>query len=162
MNVGDRHYRTIWLNEDGWSVDIIDQRRLPHEFRVETVRDTTEIATAIRDMWVRGAPLIGVAAAYGMALQMRADPSDASLDEAWEKLHETRPTAINLRWALDAMRAHLKPLPESERDGYSLWRARGFTYVSVNLPPERTRREDLFVITCEYEPGDVRTSGTLG
>ena len=116
MKVGDRHYRTIWLNEDGWSVDIIDQRRLPHEFRVETVRDTTEIATAIRDMWVRGAPLIGVAAAYGVALQMRADPSDASLDEAWERLHETRPTAINLRWALDAMRAFLKPLPPSERE----------------------------------------------
>ncbi|MFH1797214.1 MAG: S-methyl-5-thioribose-1-phosphate isomerase [Pseudomonadota bacterium] len=116
MKVGDRHYRTIWLNEDGWSVDIIDQRRLPHEFRVETVRDTTEVATAIRDMWVRGAPLIGVAAAYGVALQMRADPSDASLDEAWERLHETRPTAINLRWALDAMRAFLKPLPPSERE----------------------------------------------
>ena len=116
MKVGDRHYRTIWLNEDGWSVDIIDQRRLPHEFRVETVRNTTEVATAIRDMWVRGAPLIGVAAAYGVALQMRADPSDASLDEAWERLHETRPTAINLRWALDAMRAFLKPLPPSERE----------------------------------------------
>lgn len=74
MKVGERHYRTIWLNEDGWSVDIIDQRKLPHDFVVVTARSMAEIAVAIRDMWVRGAPLIGVAAAYGVALQMRADP----------------------------------------------------------------------------------------
>ena len=115
MNVGERHYRTIWLSDDGFSVDIIDQRWLPHEFRVETVSTIDGVATAIRDMWVRGAPLIGVTAAYGIALQMRADPSDAGLDAAWETLHETRPTAINLRWALDAMRSLLRPLPESQR-----------------------------------------------
>ena len=80
MNVGDRHYRTIWLNEDGRSVDIIDQRWLPHDLRVETVDSVAGIATAIRDMWVRGAPLIGVTAAYGVAIQMRDDPSDAALD----------------------------------------------------------------------------------
>ena len=115
MNVGDRHYRTIWLNEDGVSVDVIDQRWLPHEFRTVTLKTVEGVATAIRDMWVRGAPLIGVTAAYGMAIAMRADASDAGLDAAWEKLHETRPTAINLRWALDAMRALLKPLPPAER-----------------------------------------------
>ena len=60
MKVGDRHYRTIWVNENGRSVDIIDQRWLPHAFRVETVGTVEGIATAIRDMWVRGAPLIGV------------------------------------------------------------------------------------------------------
>ena len=80
MNVGDRHYRTIWPNADGRSVEIIDQRWLPHEFRVETVGTVEGIATAIRDMWVRGAPLIGVTAAYGMAIQMLDDPSDAALD----------------------------------------------------------------------------------
>ena len=64
-----------------------------------------DIATAIRDMWVRGAPLIGVTAAYGVAIAMASDPSDAALDAAWETLHATRPTAINLRWALDEMRA---------------------------------------------------------
>src|SRR5690606_39519932 len=101
---GTRHYRTIWLNEDGWSVDLIDQRWLPHEFRVENVRTVEGIATAIRDMWVRGAPLIGVTAAYGVAIRMREDPSDAALDDVWERLHATRPTAINLRWALDEMR----------------------------------------------------------
>ncbi|MEO1308313.1 MAG: S-methyl-5-thioribose-1-phosphate isomerase, partial [Pseudomonadota bacterium] len=72
-------------------------------------------ATAIRDMWVRGAPLIGATAAYGMAEEMLRDPSDSALDTAWEELHQTRPTAINLRWALNRMRDHLRPLPEAER-----------------------------------------------
>ncbi len=76
MKVGDRHYRTIWLNADGRSVDVIDQRWLPHEFRVERIDSVEGMAVAIRDMWVRGAPLIGVAAAYGMALQTAVDPSD--------------------------------------------------------------------------------------
>ena len=107
MKVGDRHYRTIWLSDDGRSVEIIDQRWLPHEFRVETVGTRRRgIATAIRDMWVRGAPLIGVTAAYGVASRMRDDPSDAALDARLAtRLHATRPTAINLRWALDEMRA---------------------------------------------------------
>ena len=115
MNVGDRHFRTIWLGQDGRSVEIIDQRWLPHEFRIERLSSAGEVATAIRDMWVRGAPLIGVAAAYGVAMQMADDPSDAALDAVWERLHETRPTAINLRWALDAMRGLLRPLPPGER-----------------------------------------------
>ncbi|MCF6125159.1 S-methyl-5-thioribose-1-phosphate isomerase [Mesorhizobium sp. M7A.T.Ca.TU.009.01.3.2] len=115
MNVGDRHYRTIWLSDDGRSVDIIDQRWLPHDFRIETIGTVDGIATAIRDMWVRGAPLIGVTAAYGVAMQMADDPSDAALDAVWETLHETRPTAINLRWALDEMRRFLRPLPPEQR-----------------------------------------------
>ena len=84
MKVNGRATRTIWLNADGSSVDVIDQRWLPHEFRVATLRTVGEAATAIRDMWVRGAPLIGVTAAYGVALAMREDPSDANLDAAWE------------------------------------------------------------------------------
>jgi len=123
VNVGGRHYRTIWLNGDGVSVDVIDQRWLPHEFRVVTLKTVEEVATAIRDMWVRGAPLIGVTAAYGMAIAMRADASDAALDAAWETLHATRPTAINLRWALDGMRALLKPLPQAERAAAAYRRA---------------------------------------
>jgi methylthioribose-1-phosphate isomerase len=115
MKVGDRHYRSIWLNTDGRSVDIIDQRWLPHEFRVETLADLAAVAAAIRDMWVRGAPLIGATAAYGMAIEMARDPSDAALDSAWDRLHETRPTAINLRWALDDMRSMLRPLPQANR-----------------------------------------------
>src|SRR6516225_4112371 len=115
MNVDGRPYRTIWLNADGSSVDIIDQRWLPHEFRIVTLRSVAEAATAMKDMWVRGAPLIGATAAYGLALAMRDDPSDAALDAARDKLAATRPTAINLRWALDAVRALLMPLAPQAR-----------------------------------------------
>ncbi len=115
MNVGERHYRTIWLSDDKRSIEIIDQRWLPHEFRVETIGTVEGVATAIRDMWVRGAPLIGVTAAYGVAIQMADDPSDAALDAVWETLHKTRPTAINLRWALDEMRRFLKPIAPAQR-----------------------------------------------
>ena len=115
MKVSGRSYRTIWLNADGWGVDVIDQRWLPHEFRIETLRDVGDAANAIRDMWVRGAPLIGAAAAYGIALAMHEDASDAALDAAWERLHATRPTAVNLRWALDAARDRLRPLDPAKR-----------------------------------------------
>nr|HMQ58350.1 S-methyl-5-thioribose-1-phosphate isomerase [Rhizobiaceae bacterium] len=115
MKVDGKHFRTIWPNADGQSVDIIDQRWLPHEFRIVTLSTLEEAATAIADMWVRGAPLIGVTAAYGMALAMGRDASDAALDAAWETLHCTRPTAINLKWALDRMRAHLRPLAPAGR-----------------------------------------------
>ena len=117
MKVGERHYHTIWLNEDGRAVDIIDQRWLPHDFRVVTLKTVADIATAIRDMWVRGAPLIGVTAAYGVAIAMAKDPSDAHLDAVWEELNETRPTAINLRWALERMQRRLLPLPPAARAG---------------------------------------------
>ncbi|TAM95314.1 MAG: S-methyl-5-thioribose-1-phosphate isomerase [Rhizobiaceae bacterium] len=115
MKVGGKHYTTIWPNADGRAVDVIDQRWLPHEFRVATLRKLSEFATAIREMWVRGAPLIGVTAAYGVAWQMAEDPSDAALDDARNVLHATRPTAINLRWALDLMRNHLRNLPPEKR-----------------------------------------------
>jgi methylthioribose-1-phosphate isomerase len=133
VKVGDRHYRTIWMNEDGRSVDVIDQRWLPHEFRVVTLKAVDDVATAIRDMWIRGAPLIGVTAAYGVAIAMAEDASDAALDQVWEKLHETRPTAINLRWALDAMRAHLKPYPEAERAEAAYARAHEIAEEDVEL-----------------------------
>jgi methylthioribose-1-phosphate isomerase len=115
VKVDGRPYRTIWLNADGSSVDVIDQRWLPHEFRIVTLRSVADAATAIRDMWVRGAPLIGATAAYGVALAMREDPSDAALDIARDRLSATRPTAINLRWALDAMRELVRPLATQAR-----------------------------------------------
>ncbi|MDM9625062.1 S-methyl-5-thioribose-1-phosphate isomerase [Rhizobium sp. S152] len=133
MKVGERHYHTIWLNEDGRSVDIIDQRWLPHEFRVVTLKNVEDVAVAIRDMWVRGAPLIGVTAAYGVALAIASDSSDASLDTVWETLHETRPTAINLRWALDAMREFLRKLPEGERADAAYRRAAEIAEEDVDL-----------------------------
>jgi methylthioribose-1-phosphate isomerase len=103
-------HRTIWLNADGWSVDIIDQTRLPHAFVTMRLETTAHMAHAITVMQVRGAPLIGAAAAYGMALAMHEDTSDTALDAALGLLLATRPTAINLRWALDGMRHLLRPL----------------------------------------------------
>ena len=123
MKVDGEHYRSIWFDENSATAKIIDQRWLPHEFRVVELTKREHFACAIRDMWVRGAPLIGATAAYGMAVQMGIDPSNASLDETWQVLHETRPTAINLRWALNHMRELLKPLPEAERAATAMRRA---------------------------------------
>src|SRR5882672_3966758 len=94
MKVEGKHVRSIWLEPDGWSVSAIDQRRLPHDFVVARLTDCDAAAGAIRSMLVRGAPLIGATAAYGMALAMRADASDAALDQACRILLATRPTAI--------------------------------------------------------------------
>jgi methylthioribose-1-phosphate isomerase len=115
MNVTGRAMRTIWLAADGRSVEIIDQRLLPHELVVARLATLDDAARAIRDMAVRGAPLIGATAAYGIALAMRADGSDAALDQASRLLIATRPTAINLKWALDEMQQALRPLSPSAR-----------------------------------------------
>jgi methylthioribose-1-phosphate isomerase len=113
MRIDGKPYRTIWLADDGWSVEIIDQTRLPHDFATTRLTTLEEAAHAIRAMLVRGAPLIGATAAYGMALALRRNPDD--LSRAYDVLLETRPTAINLRWALDRMRQHLTALPPEER-----------------------------------------------
>jgi methylthioribose-1-phosphate isomerase len=108
-------YRTIWPSDDGRAVRIIDQRKLPHAFRIVDLATVPDVAVAIRDMWVRGAPLIGATAAWGLALAMDDDPSDAGLDAAYALLVATRPTAVNLRWALDEVAMRLRPLPPAER-----------------------------------------------
>jgi methylthioribose-1-phosphate isomerase len=115
MKVDGNPTRTIWLEPDGFSVGAIDQRRLPHEYVTVQLTSSDAAAEAIRSMLVRGAPLIGATAAYGLALAMREDASDAGLERAYAKLHATRPTAINLKWALDDLSAVLRPLPASER-----------------------------------------------
>lgn len=115
MNVDGRSCRTIWQVPDSLDVAIIDQVRLPYRNEVLTLATVEDVARAIRDMHVRGAPLIGVTAAYGMAIAMRADPSDAGLAQAYAILLATRPTAVNLRWALDEMRRVLQALPRAER-----------------------------------------------
>jgi methylthioribose-1-phosphate isomerase len=115
MKINGTPYRTIWPTADNTAVEIIDQTRLPHVFatlRLNTMRDAER---AIRDMQVRGAPLIGVTAAYGVALAMRELASDAELAEACKVLLAARPTAVNLRWGVEKMRALLAPLPEDER-----------------------------------------------
>ena len=157
MKVAGRHTRTIWLNNDGRSVGVIDQRWLPHDFRVKTITSMPVMATAIREMWVRGAPLIGAAAAYGMALQMTVDPSDAALDAAWEHLHKTRPTAINLRWALDEMRTALRPAPASERTAIAYRRAAEIADedVAINRAIGRNGLAIIEAIAARKQPGEA-------
>ena len=113
MKVDGDHYRTIW--SDGETVFVIDQTKLPHKFEVAAWHYVEDAAQGIRSMVVRGAPLIGAAAAYGMALAMRANPSDESLNRAYDLLVQSRPTAVNLRWALDRMSELLKGLSTFER-----------------------------------------------
>jgi len=117
MNVDGQPYRTIWLDDDRASVCVIDQTRLPHRFEVVRWRSVQDAAAGIRTMVVRGAPLIGAAAAYGMALAMQEDFSDENLQLAYDTLFRTRPTAVNLRWALDLMRQTLLPCKSAERTG---------------------------------------------
>ncbi len=124
MKVDGRATRTIWPTADESAVEIIDQRRLPHEFVTVRLAAPEDAARAIREMWVRGAPLIGATAAYGVALAMRRDASDAGLAAARALLVATRPTAINLRWALDRMAAALAPLAPSARAAAAFARAR--------------------------------------
>jgi methylthioribose-1-phosphate isomerase len=114
MRVDGTPMRTIWPI-DGRRVGIIDQTRLPHEFVTLELATLDEAAHAIRAMLVRGAPLIGATAAYGVALALSADPSDAALAQAITLLAATRPTAINLRWALDRARRHLAELAPADR-----------------------------------------------
>jgi methylthioribose-1-phosphate isomerase len=123
MNVDGKAMRSIWLEPDGWSVGIIDQTALPH--RLSTVRLTNleEAAHAIRAMLIRGAPLIGAAAAYGICLALRAEASDDNLDRAYAVLLATRPTAINLKWSLDEMMAAVRNRPRSERAAAAYRRA---------------------------------------
>jgi len=107
--------RSLRLAPDGVSVLILDQTLLPHVVKTVRLRTLEQAANAIRTMQVRGSNLIGVTAAYGMALALRADASDSGLESAYSVLIETRPTAVNLRWALDLMRDFLRPMPASLR-----------------------------------------------
>jgi methylthioribose-1-phosphate isomerase len=116
-------YRAIWVAADTWSVEIIDQTKLPHEFRTLRLTTLDAAAHAIRTMQVRGAPLIGATAAYGMALAMRADANDGNLEHAYKTLLATRPTAINLRWALDDVRGRLAALAPAARAAAAYARA---------------------------------------
>src|SRR5688572_20279686 len=123
MNVAGKPMRTIWLAPDGRTVEIIDQTRLPHELVIVRLERLEDAARAIRDMQVRGAPLIGAAAAYGMALAMIEDPSDAAIDAASATLAATRPTAVNLRWAIEQVRRVLAGTPPEQRAAAALARA---------------------------------------
>ncbi|MGD0141864.1 MAG: S-methyl-5-thioribose-1-phosphate isomerase [Rhizomicrobium sp.] len=114
MKIAGKPYRTIWPHDDG-SVEVIDQTKLPHALETVRLNSAADAARAIKAMVVRGAPLIGATAAYGVALAMREDASDSALDRAHDLLLETRPTAVNLRWALARMRDKLRNRPRGER-----------------------------------------------
>ena len=115
MKIHGRHYRTIWVAGDGWSVEVIDQTKLPFAFVTKRLASADEAAEAIKAMVVRGAPLIGATGAYGLCMALRQDASDEALERANEMLVKTRPTAINLKWALDEMMAAVRNQPKDRR-----------------------------------------------
>jgi methylthioribose-1-phosphate isomerase len=156
MKVDGKHVRSIWLDSDGWSVAAIDQTRLPHEFVVARIDSCEAAANAIRSMLVRGAPLIGATAAYGMALAMRADGSDAALDRAYDTLIATRPTAINLKWALDDMRGALRPLPPAARREAAYARAGDIAEqdIAINQGIARHGLALIEAIKAKRKPGE--------
>ena len=115
MNIDGKAWRTIGLEEGGEAVWVIDQTLLPHRFETRSLRSLQDAADAIAAMVVRGAPLIGVTGAYGLMLALQRDPADGALQGAFEQLNATRPTAVNLRWALERVRDRVLPLPPAER-----------------------------------------------
>ena len=124
MKINGRETRTIWPSADGsGDVEILDQTLLPHEVAVARLRTLADAAHAISSMQVRGAPLIGATAAYGICLALREDASDAALTAAHETLLATRPTAVNLAWALDQMATCVTPLAPDQRYAAAVRRA---------------------------------------
>jgi len=123
MKVNGQQTRSIWVEDDGITVGIIDQTLLPYRYATLRLRTVADAAHAIKSMQVRGAPLIGAVAAYGMALALREDASDAGLERAYALLIATRPTAINLKWALDEMMAAVRNRPREDRVAVAYRRA---------------------------------------
>jgi methylthioribose-1-phosphate isomerase len=156
MKVDGRHFRSIWVEPDGWTIGAIDQRRLPHEFVIARMTDCEEAAEAIHAMLVRGAPLIGATAAYGVALAMRADASDVALQRACERLIATRPTAINLQWACEEMRKTLSPLEPLARSAAAYVRAGEIAEedVAINQAIGRHGLGLIEAIASTKKPGD--------
>ncbi len=115
MLIDGKWMRSAWIEPDGWSVGIIDQTKLPHAMRTLRLTALGDAVHAICAMQTRGAPLIGAVAAYGLCLALRADPSDAALEQAYGMLLATRPTAVNLKWGLDEVMAAVRNQPRSER-----------------------------------------------
>jgi methylthioribose-1-phosphate isomerase len=156
MKVGGKHTRTIWVEADGATVGTIDQTLLPHRYatiRLATVEDT---ARAIKTMQVRGAPLIGAAAAYGVALALRQDASDAALERAYATLLATRPTAINLKWALDEMMAAVRNRARGERVAAAYRRAQEIADedVEINAAIGRHGLKLIEDIAAKKKPGE--------
>jgi methylthioribose-1-phosphate isomerase len=158
MKVAGRPMRTIWLAADGRTVEIIDQTRLPHELVIARLTRLDDAAQAIRDMQVRGAPLIGATAGYGVALAMLADPSDRGIDHADETLAATRPTAVNLRWALAEMRRTLAERPRAERFAAAIERAGAIAEEDVAIN-RAIGEHGLSLIAAPYRAKGNRAKG---
>src|SRR5437868_11998660 len=156
MQVDGKHFRSTCVEPGGWTVGAIDQRKLPHEFVVAQLATVEAAADAIRSMLVRGAPLIGATAAYGMALAMRAHASDAAIDRAYKLLIATRPTAINLKWALDEMRAVLQSLPPAARAAAAYARATDIADqdIDINRGIARCGLALIEAIATRKQPGE--------
>src|SRR5262244_3376561 len=155
MKVDGKHTRTIWVEADGWSVGIIDQTVLPHRFTTVRLTTVAEVARAIATMQVRGAPLIGATAAYGVALALRADASDEALERACATLIATRPTAINLKWALDEMVAAVRNRPREERVAAAYRRAAEICDedVAINQAIGRHGAKLIVAMAANKQPG---------
>ena len=156
MKVDGKAMRSIWLEPDGWSVGVIDQTVLPHRFATARLATLDEAAHAIRSMLIRGAPLIGAAAAYGMCLALRADASDEGLDRAYATLLATRPTAINLKWALDEMMAAVRNRPRADRAAVAYRRAAEICDedVALNTAIGRNGLPLIEAIAARKKPGE--------
>ena len=156
MKVDGKSMRSIWLEPDGWSVGVIDQTALPH--RLVTARLTTlaEAAHAIRAMVIRGAPLIGATAAYGMCLALREDASDELIERAYATLLATRPTAINLKWALDEMLAIVRNRARPERTAAAYRRAAEICEedIAINTGIARNGLPLIEAVAARKKPGE--------
>src|ERR1700744_2807749 len=155
MKIDGKSWRTIWLEADGWSVGVIDQTRLPHRFETKRLASLADAAAAISTMVIRGAPLIGATAAYGMCLALREDASDEGLERAYATLLATRPTAINLKWALDEMVAAVRNRPRAERSAAAYRRAAEICDedVEINRALGRHGAELITAIAAKKKPG---------
>jgi methylthioribose-1-phosphate isomerase len=156
MKVDGKHTRSVWVEPDRWSVGTIDQTILPHRYATLRLATVADAARAIKSMQVRGAPLIGAVAAYGIALALRQDASDAALERAYEMLIATRPTAINLKWALDEMMAAVRNRPREDRVAAAYARAAEIADedVAINQAIGRNGLKLIEAIAATKKPGE--------
>jgi methylthioribose-1-phosphate isomerase len=148
--------RSIWLEPDGWSVGVVDQTVLPHRLLTARLTTLADAAHAISAMVIRGAPLIGATAAYGMALALREDASDEALERAYATLLATRPTAINLKWALDEMMAVVRNRPRAERTAAAYRRAAEICAedIAINTGIAKSGLPLIEAIAAKKPPGE--------
>ena len=160
MKINGVHYRSIARTEDGNGARILDQRDLPWKVTWVELRTADEAATAIRDMWTRGAPLIGATAAYGMAMAIAADPSDEAVARDHAMLLATRPTAVNLRWALDEVVAAVRDVPQADRARVAFARADAITDEDAAMS-EAIGQHGLALIRAAHEKNPDRPVNIL-